>query len=119
MKWRLREGQGEALYQIGVRDCGRVHGLARGELRSSLRTLRRMAARLGASCALVARGHLPGTKRARAEVLVTKVPDDQHNIEVRVAVMGSNDAGKSTLVGVLTQGELKIKTRSRLHINFF
>ena len=35
-----------------------------------------------------------------------QIPDDQHNIEVRVAVMGSADAGKSTLLGVLTQGQL-------------
>jgi len=47
-----------------------------------------------------------------------KVPDDQHNIEVRVAVMGSADAGKSTLLGVLTQGELD-NGRGRARLNMF
>jgi GTPase len=32
MKWRLAEGQGEALYEIGVEDCGRLAGLTRDEM---------------------------------------------------------------------------------------
>ena len=39
-----------------------------------------------------------------AEVLVRKVPDDQRSIDLRVAVLGNVDVGKSTLIGVLTQG---------------
>lgn len=35
-----------------------------------------------------------------------QIPDDQQNIEIRVAVLGGADAGKSTLLGVVTQGEL-------------
>ncbi|KAK2716968.1 hypothetical protein QYM36_007197 [Artemia franciscana] len=35
-----------------------------------------------------------------------KIPDDRNCIEIRVAVMGNVDAGKSTLIGVLTQGSL-------------
>ena len=46
------------------------------------------------------------------------MPDDQHNIEVRVAVMGSADAGKSTLLGVLTQGQLD-NGRGRARLNMF
>lgn len=44
--------------------------------------------------------------RTVAEVLVRKVPDDQYSIELRIAVLGSSDVGKSTLLGVLTRGEL-------------
>lgn len=39
------------------------------------------------------------------QFLVRKIPDDQQSIELRVAVLGSSDVGKSTLLGVLTQGE--------------
>lgn len=49
---------------------------------------------------------------------VAQVPDDQHNIEVRVAVMGSADAGKSTLLGVMTQGQLD-NGRGRARLNMF
>lgn len=73
MKWRLREGQGEALYEIGVRDCGLVQGLAPKEMRASLRTLHHMASRLSAECTLLGFRRLPETRRTLAEVLVRKV----------------------------------------------
>lgn len=49
MKWRLREGQGEAIYEIGVGDDGYLHGLTGHEMNASLDTLETMATRLGAS----------------------------------------------------------------------
>lgn len=44
LHWRLNESpKGEAVYLLGVRDDGHPEGLAEGELRESLATLRRMA----------------------------------------------------------------------------
>jgi len=43
MKWRLQEGQGEAIYQIGVEDSGLLAGLSDAEMKASLRTLQTMA----------------------------------------------------------------------------
>jgi len=45
MKWRLQEGQGEAIYQIGVEDSGQLAGLATVEMNASLETLQKMADR--------------------------------------------------------------------------
>ena len=45
MKWRLREGRGEAIYEIGVADNGLLLGLSENDLASSLNTLNRMAER--------------------------------------------------------------------------
>lgn len=45
MKWRLKEGQGEAIYQIGVADCGVLTGLSVQDMDSSLCTLKKMADR--------------------------------------------------------------------------
>ncbi|KAL0269757.1 UNVERIFIED_CONTAM: hypothetical protein PYX00_007387 [Menopon gallinae] len=117
MKWRLREGQGEAIYEIGVEDDGALAGLQNGDLVASLQTLEQMAIKLGAACTTL-RERVLDNGRKVAEVLVRKVPDDQHNIEVRVAVMGSADAGKSTLLGVLTQGQLD-NGRGRARLNMF
>jgi GTPase len=39
MKWRLQEGLGEAIYQIGVEDNGFLSGLTDYELKKSLKTL--------------------------------------------------------------------------------
>lgn len=141
LKWRLREGQGEAIYEIGVEDNGVLAGLSSSEMTASLQTLRQMALSLGATTTVLRERWLDdvdsdsgssgdslngnsvdGTtdthQRKVVEVLVRKVPDDQHNIEVRVAVMGSADAGKSTLLGVLTQGQLD-NGRGRSRLNMF
>lgn len=104
MKWRLREGNGEAVYEIGVSDSGHLHGLNEKDMSASLATLKQMAQKLGASTSVLRRKYI-ATRRSVAEVLVRKIPDDQHNIEIRVAVLGGAEAGKSTLLGVLTQGE--------------
>ena len=45
MKWRLQEGHGEAIYQIGVADCGLLRGLSDEDMQDSLSTLRKMAER--------------------------------------------------------------------------
>jgi len=58
MKWRLREGQGEAIYEIGVGDDGFLHGLTAGEMEASLGTLRTMANRLGASITVLRTRHV-------------------------------------------------------------
>lgn len=43
MKWRLQEGRGEAVYQIGVEDDGMLVGLSDEDMRASLKTLYKMA----------------------------------------------------------------------------
>lgn len=119
MKWRLREGQGEAIYEIGVEDSGILTGLSEQEMNASLQTLRQMAFKLGATTTVLRERTVDNDNGYRiSEVLVRKVPDDQHNIEVRVAVLGSADAGKSTLLGVLTQGQLD-NGRGRARLNMF
>lgn len=117
MKWRLREGQGEAIYEIGVSDSGKFHGLNSEDMTDSLNTLTKMANKLGATISVLRRKSLK-SGRSVVEVLVRKIPDDQHNIEVRVAVLGGVDAGKSTLLGVLTQGEYD-NGRGRARLNMF
>lgn len=56
--------------------------------------------------------------RKSAEVLIRKVPDDQQFIDVRVAVLGNVESGKSTLIGVLTQNELD-NGRGKARLNLF
>ena len=70
MKWRLREGQGEAIYevikyllvltswliiiiQLGVEDDGALTGLTDSDLEMSLATLQTMAKSLDASLTIV------------------------------------------------------------------
>lgn len=53
MKWRLAEGFGEAIYDIGVSDNGSLVGLDETDLRDSLATLKRMANELGADISVI------------------------------------------------------------------
>lgn len=39
MKWRLCEGNGEAIYELGVNDDGSMTGLTKDQLDASLRTV--------------------------------------------------------------------------------
>lgn len=117
MKWRLREGQGEALYEMGVEDNGALKGLSKREMQDSVETLTRMAVELGAATTVIRERRLDNG-RLVAEIAVRKIPDDQNNIDVRIAVMGSADAGKSTLLGVLTQGTLD-NGRGSARLNMF
>lgn len=101
MNFRLSEGSGEAIYELGVEDNGRKKGLSPANLSASLETLKRMAADLGAETQVLREAD--GKQGRVAQVLVRKVPKALEDyVDIRVAVSGSVDAGKSTLVGVLT-----------------
>mmetsp|Transcript_3599 Transcript_3599/g.9339 ORF Transcript_3599/g.9339 Transcript_3599/m.9339 type:complete len:669 (-) Transcript_3599:162-2168(-) len=99
---RLFEGQGETLLEIGPMDAAAVDA-----------AVSRLAAitldELGAGAHLVhTRDSGRGAKdtRVRADVLVRLPPSEQRHLNLRVAVVGNVDAGKSTLVGVLVGGAL-------------
>ncbi|CAL8389880.1 unnamed protein product [Arctogadus glacialis] len=122
LKWRLQEGGGEAVYQIGVEDNGMLVGLSQEDMKASLHTLQRMAEKVGADITVLREREVEykSDRKSRkiTEVLVRKVPDDQQFLDLRVAVLGNVDSGKSTLLGVLTQGELD-NGRGRARLNLF
>lgn len=53
LKWRIREGQGEAILFLGVKDDGCFVGLTPEEVKLSLQTLERMSAKIGANMTIV------------------------------------------------------------------
>lgn len=109
-----------AIY-IGVEDNGKLAGLTKEEMKASLKTLKDMASRLGATIRIlrerVAMNSMNKTlvsqnrnnninkeEKKVAEVLVKKLRkddrEDQNSIvDLRLAVIGAQDAGKSTLLG--------------------
>jgi len=106
LNFRLMEGHGECLYELGVEDCGRKRGLNEEKMSASLRTLQKMASQLGAETQVLTEG--AGREGKVAQVLVRRVPGSlEEYLDLRVCVAGNVDSGKSTLVGVLTgNGEL-------------
>ena len=65
MKWRLLEGGGQAIYELGVADSGALVGLVPNDLRATLDTLHAMAAEIGARVII----------SKEIEVTVTDVPE--------------------------------------------
>ncbi len=122
MKWRLQEGLGEAIYQIGVEDNGFLYGLDESDMSQSLKTLEKMASKLGASATVLREREVEGGHgmklRKTAEVLIRKVPDDSQFIDIKIAIIGNVESGKSTTVSVLTHGELD-NGAGRARLNLF
>nr|CDS29131.2 gtp binding protein 2 [Hymenolepis microstoma] len=127
MKWRLNEGGGQAIYRLGVDDCGSVTGLTAREMSASLRTIYRMAEKLGVNICLLREctlsspdGSSASSPQRKAIELQAKwkVSINQGIPDMRVAMLGSVDVGKSTLLGILTEGIMD-DGRGRARLNIF
>ncbi|CEP12363.1 hypothetical protein [Parasitella parasitica] len=124
MKWRLSEGNGEALYEIGVDDDGTIRGLTIEEMDISINTLRKMARVLEADVSVLREFTLSDSTynantRKVAEMLVRKRPsedDSQRFTDLRIVLVGGLGAGKSTLLGHLSHG-VKDNGRGRARLN--
>jgi GTPase len=84
---------------------------------NSLATLRLMASELKATTSILRRKNLDSGKSC-VEVLVRKLSENKNIEEIRISVMGSVDAGKSSIISVLTQGELD-NGRGRARLQMF
>lgn len=99
-----------------MEDNGRLAGLTKEEMKASLKTLKDMASRLGATIRVlrerIATSSASKTLASQnnneekkvAEVLVKKLRKDDREdqdsiVDLRLAVTGAQDAGKSTLLG--------------------
>ncbi|GAV07272.1 hypothetical protein RvY_17131 [Ramazzottius varieornatus] len=117
LKWRLKEGFGEAIYEVGVNDNGKVIGLSDEDMNVSLKTMEGMAKSVGAEILLV-REFLHEDKRV-AEVMLRQLPEHPEEfVDFRIALLGSMDSGKSTILGVLSSGELD-NGRGKARLNLF
>merc|ERR1719270_1552958 len=101
----MDSGRGETIYELGVSaDSGEV-GLTDDELDASVATLQSIGDLLDADCNQL-RSKPCEAGRKTVQYLIRKRADMKDFMEIRVAVVGNVDAGKSTLLGVLTHGEL-------------
>ncbi|XP_017769562.1 PREDICTED: GTP-binding protein 1 isoform X2 [Nicrophorus vespilloides] len=104
IKQQLGEGRGEVILEIGGAEDGDDSGLKEDELEAAVATLQSLSATLECSCV-----KLRERKEGRGvlvQYLIRRVLGESDFLEIRVAVVGNVDAGKSTLLGVLTHGDL-------------
>eukprot|EP01111_Echinosteliopsis_oligospora_P012342 TRINITY_DN4203_c0_g3_i2.p1 TRINITY_DN4203_c0_g3~~TRINITY_DN4203_c0_g3_i2.p1 ORF type:complete len:217 (+),score=63.47 TRINITY_DN4203_c0_g3_i2:136-786(+) len=91
LKWRLGEGMGEAIYEVGVEDNGVPTGLKEEELQQSIATLQLMAQKLEADLTILR--ERDGVEGKVAEVLIRRYAREDF-LEIRIAVVGNVDSGK-------------------------
>lgn len=103
VKSRVEEGQGENIYVVGAGEGGEP-GLKEDDLQASIATLQSICQSLDLECVHLRQRVAEEGKVA--EFLLRKKVAQEDFMEIRVAVVGNVDAGKSTLLGVLTHGEL-------------
>ncbi|KAK7575905.1 hypothetical protein V9T40_012191 [Parthenolecanium corni] len=109
-KSRLNEllvnGGGDVLFEVGVGDVPGIEdpGLQPDEYEASIKNLKSISEDLNAHFLELNRRKVDeGTS---GHCLIRKRLAEQDFVEIRIAVVGNVDAGKSTLLGVLTHGEL-------------
>jgi len=98
------DGRGETIIEVGVgedSDCG----LPEDDLKASMATLESISSALDADCVRLREKQGEGGKKS-VVALIRRKAVTQDFMEIRVAVVGNVDAGKSTLLGVLTHGDL-------------
>ncbi|KAK1878117.1 GTP-binding protein 1 [Dissostichus eleginoides] len=101
---RMEEGCGETIYVVGMGSDGGDWGLDEKDMEASVATVRSMCEQVDADLiTLRERNEAAGLVR---DYLIRRRVGELDFLEVRVAVVGNVDAGKSTLLGVLTHGEL-------------
>ncbi|BFZ64351.1 hypothetical protein YB2330_005494 [Saitoella coloradoensis] len=115
---RMEEGHGEAVFEVGCddRDSGKTLGFSREEYAKAVETLRRVCEGMMPPCIFselstrnLGREGEPTSdgKGCLSRVMIRRTTAAATDtLEVRVAVVGNVDAGKSTMLGVLTKGAL-------------
>ncbi|MCJ8739715.1 hypothetical protein PDJAM_G00050420 [Pangasius djambal] len=104
LRERMDEGCGETIYVVGVGSDGGDYGLNESDMEASVATVQSLCEQIEADLILLReRSESSGQVR---DYLIRRRVGEADFLEVRVAVVGNVDAGKSTLLGVLTHGEL-------------
>lgn len=104
MAYRCNEGGSECIYNIGVEDNGTMAGITKEEYEETLKTLKCVADKNDYSVTLLTTIVIDKDKNIY-EVLIRE-NNKKSYIDIKIAVAGSVDTGKSSLMGTLTTGKL-------------
>ncbi|KAJ5973489.1 hypothetical protein N7481_010699 [Penicillium waksmanii] len=109
---RVDVGQGETLFDLGLEDGGDSMGFDLPQWETALQRLREAAETIPAHCRILLTYNVGGPEES------PDAPNIEEMAEIRIAVVGNVDAGKSTMLGVLVKGSLD-DGRGRARVNLF
>ena len=127
---RIDEGHGETIFDLGLEDGGESMGFDLARWNTALQRLREAAETLPAHCRTLITYNVGGVEECPAKKndrikdswgkLLIRQPADriEEMAEIRIAVVGNVDAGKSTMLGVLVKGSLD-DGRGKARVNLF
>lgn len=104
LKYRIIEGGGEAFYLIGIKDDGTFAPLDDDQYQESVDNLEKMAKRI--TCEKYEITKKKVDNGWIGEFLIREINTNNNYVDVKIAVAGSVDCGKSTLIGTITRGVL-------------
>ena len=102
MKFRVKEGCGEAYYRIGVEDNGKPLGLEKSDMYESLKTICYLASKIHTDVIVLRVSE--GLKGLIVELMIRQVHKHGIKLETRLLLFGDSGSGKSTLLGALKSG---------------
>ena len=114
MLYRVNEGNGEAIYYIGVLDNGSVVGINIDEYNESIKNLKIISSNINCTISTIVENSV--NKLYYGVFLIRNI--DNNYIDLRIGVAGNVDAGKSTTIGTLTYGILD-DGRGKARVNVF
>ncbi|KAL8972140.1 MAG: hypothetical protein Q9183_000707 [Haloplaca sp. 2 TL-2023] len=126
---RLLEGNGETLFDLGQEDNGESMNFSKEQWDVALDRIRRASQQLRAECRILLTRNVGNAEEAevknekvtacQGKILIRQDPETTEGvIELRIAVVGNVDAGKSTMLGVLVKGGLD-DGRGKARVNLF
>lgn len=114
MLYRVNEGNGEAIYYIGVSDNGTIIGINIDEYNESIKNLKIISSNINCSISTIVENNV--NESYYGVFLIRSI--DNNYIDLRIGVAGNVDAGKSTTIGTLTYGILD-DGRGKARVNVF
>ncbi|KAJ6144840.1 GTP-binding protein 1 [Penicillium chermesinum] len=107
---RVDEGLGETIFDLGLEDGGDSMGFDLSQWETALQRLREATETIPAHCRVLLTYNVGGPEEAANNM--------EDMAEIRMAVVGNVDAGKSTMLGVLVKGGLD-DGRGKARVNLF
>lgn len=104
MRYRCHEGNGECIYNIGVQDDGTCTGITQTEYEQTMDILVSMAKKNNYHVSLLSTTKI--TDDLSIYEMFVRENNNEKYKEINIAVAGSVNMGKSSLVSVLTNGNL-------------